>query len=108
MSSSDRNEDDGILPVEELPEHEEIETISDQDRAEYEAAVEHILANDRDGDGDVDIKDAVLRKLEEAEGGLRRIGEQGGVAGKIANKAAEILDKVENSPHDQGKQGELS
>ena len=100
-SNPKNNETDfGVLPAS-IPADAGIETISAEDRAEYEAAVDAVLQNDRDLDGDVDIKDKVLGKLNDIEGGLRRMAEDEGVMGKLAGKAADLVDKFDGSGHEK-------
>lgn len=99
--NSKNNETDfGVLPTP-TPVDLGIETISAEDRAEYEAAVDAVLQNDRDLDGDVDIKDKLLGKLDDIEGGLRRMAEGDGVINKLAGKAADIVDKFDGSGHEK-------
>lgn len=93
-------QDLGVLGSQENPEIGGVETISQQDREEYEADVENVLKNDRDLDGDVDLKDAVLRKLDEAEAALRRVAERGGAIGSVASKAADLIDRIDGSGHE--------
>ena len=93
------SEQGGIIPVEAVEAGEEIEMISEEDRAAYEADVENVLENDRDLDGDVDAKDKVLKKLDAVENKLRRVGEKGGLVGGAANAVADLIDKVDGSGH---------
>jgi hypothetical protein len=86
-SPNQKNPDSGeILPEPKIDRDHTYQPISDQDRAEYEADVDHVLSNDVDRDGDVDFLDSVKR-------GLMKV--KNIMSDKGAHKIAEVIDKMD-------------
>jgi len=76
----------GVLPEPEIAQDSTFQPISEAERAEYEAAVDHVMENDLDGDGDVDLIDAARAKIEDLKESLEKHG---------AERLAKLLDRFD-------------
>lgn len=94
-SNEQDNDNFGVIDAGDLPVADDFDPITDEEREEYERAVDHILENDRDGDGDVDWKDTLMDKLSELDDKLQNRALEGDIAGKVAGKLSEIVDKID-------------
>lgn len=88
MSSQSQQNPDSheVLPGPKVDRDHSYQPISDRDREEYEADVDHVLNNDVDRDGDVDVLDSVKK-------GLTRVKNL--MAGRGAHKVAEAIDRLD-------------
>jgi len=76
----------GMLPEPEIVRDSTYQPISEAERAAYEAAVDHVMENDLDGDGDVDIIDAARAKIDDLKESLEEHG---------AERFAKLLDHLD-------------